>query len=928
MIGGQGSFADVYGNPLALSGSMNPAMLSNMQKPKGQDSSKNVSVLMQPCAEEINRVIAMNLPDEAKAAMEKIAGNGIPVYSLEGDAKRGSEIREGDKVMYGKLSYKGNGCNCYILCENESQALEKVGLMRFMKLANNTCTRPKSVIFICATKQSIADFEKQYAVQTKVVEKKEDVHSAESGKNVPPDAEPSEAGSANLVEKKQVVLSANWPEDGVYICKEDDKCCDIAKLFGVDLDLLVEKNKKTYKALTKTVRLKEGTMLQLPLPGEVKKVAADATESKKPVKKSKANEGNKSKSKNNQSDLAEEVEEAPEVILSRWSANDTPEQCGHRQVSLTDRIPFNIVKDTDVAMWDSYREETLAAASFETLVSKLVFMQSQLLSPAFNLFWLENKSADWVSKCKQVKDATGFNECLQDLFLQGIDWESVNRHWDIDEEQEEDFGNYAPAALVETLSSADCGMRIFCELNGERQHGKLYIGRHPKDGSPIWLVQVEKAPKGRTSTAFKLNGGEHLKATSFVQTCLNTKISQPLKKIFIDETAQTLHDWLVQRGHIDKPQLASSGAIALLADIMPDVSSKQGEAANRIHQILERVPLAAVKSKKEEVWKEFFERVGQAQDPKPLANSLKWMSEQLITKVLEAQWLQNSREDWEVRCERCETWKELNLLLLEFEDDGINWRAVEGRISMEKSKQASEGKEGKGQETRKASHKKKRELKDAILPYPFAVGAQQSLPDGWKVTVHTASLWRLEDCVVTLCTPDGLFLHSIEEVLKYYSITGRLAEFTESLRRTFVHALQEARGLHTKRFQRLAKYLALDVSASPDPAPGVLAGTTRGARLLARRDKKEETHALTIGSSRLKRVTKKAQSTNEGDQGDEKSIEEKFEIEKLADDGETRTEEQEQMEQEQMEQEGDDPENEDVDFNDEGDSQQGIESLE
>eukprot|EP00960_Hanusia_phi_P057185 763486-Hanusia_phi.AAC.1 len=233
-------------------------------------------------------------------------------------------------------------------------------------------------------------------------------------------------------------------------------------------------------------------------------------------------------------------------------------------------------------------------------------------------------------------------------------------------------------------------------------------------------------------------------------------------------------------------------------------------------------------------------------------------------------------------------------------------------------------------------------------------------------------------------------------VLKYYSITGRLAEFTESLRRTFVHvppvaglqlgsntlfqALQEARGLHTKRFQRLAKYLALDVSASPDPAPGVLAGTTRGARLLARRDKKEETHALTIGSSRLKRVTKKvtklscppsrdalcdcvrcllrllpqlprrlavvpllslpfptlsdahddrqAQSTNEGDQGDEKSIEEKFEIEKLADDGETRTEEQEQMEQEQMEQEGDDPENEDVDFNDEGDSQQGIESLE
>eukprot|EP00960_Hanusia_phi_P032869 750111-Hanusia_phi.AAC.4 len=220
------------------------------------------------------------------------------------------------QVMYGKLSYKGNGCNCYILCENESQALEKVGLMRFMKVCDlnpahrqneDSCSVGKqhlhtteerdlhlcdktgdwfSVVMLLSCilswlQQSIADFEKQYAVQTKVVEKKEDVHSAESGllkhaceknvisfltfrKNVPPDAEPSEgnlklmikslceinsvlAGSANLVEKKQVVLSANWPEDGVYICKEDDKCCDIAKLFGVDLDLLVEKNKKTYK---------------------------------------------------------------------------------------------------------------------------------------------------------------------------------------------------------------------------------------------------------------------------------------------------------------------------------------------------------------------------------------------------------------------------------------------------------------------------------------------------------------------------------------------------------------------------------------------------------------------------------------------------------------------------------------------------------
>ena len=61
---------------------------------------------------------------------------------------------------------------------------------------------------------------------------------------------------------------AKWPADNIHICKEDERCMNVAKLYGVDAALLVQKNKRTWRALNQTAPLKEGTSLVLPLPGD------------------------------------------------------------------------------------------------------------------------------------------------------------------------------------------------------------------------------------------------------------------------------------------------------------------------------------------------------------------------------------------------------------------------------------------------------------------------------------------------------------------------------------------------------------------------------------------------------------------------------------------------------------------------------------
>ena len=49
--------------------------------------------------------------------------------------------------------------------------------------------------------------------------------------------------------------SGQWPENGVYVCEEDDRCMDVGRLYGVNLDRLVQINKVRYKGLNKTCKV-------------------------------------------------------------------------------------------------------------------------------------------------------------------------------------------------------------------------------------------------------------------------------------------------------------------------------------------------------------------------------------------------------------------------------------------------------------------------------------------------------------------------------------------------------------------------------------------------------------------------------------------------------------------------------------------------
>jgi hypothetical protein len=56
---------------------------------------------------------------------------------------------------------------------------------------------------------------------------------------------------------------------------------------------------------------------------------------------------------------AEEAEIPLDVLFGGATVSDTPKKIGERQVLITDRLPFNVVKDADDALWDKYRSALL-----------------------------------------------------------------------------------------------------------------------------------------------------------------------------------------------------------------------------------------------------------------------------------------------------------------------------------------------------------------------------------------------------------------------------------------------------------------------------------------------------------------------------------------------------------------------------------------
>ena len=60
-----------------------------------------------------------------------------------------------------------------------------------------------------------------------------------------------------------------FPDDARYEAQEDETPRMIAKMFGLDLQLLVKLNKQQYAHLTSNARFRKGTMVLLPKPGDV-----------------------------------------------------------------------------------------------------------------------------------------------------------------------------------------------------------------------------------------------------------------------------------------------------------------------------------------------------------------------------------------------------------------------------------------------------------------------------------------------------------------------------------------------------------------------------------------------------------------------------------------------------------------------------------
>ena len=640
-----------------------------------------------------------------------------------------------------------------------------------------------------------------------------------------------------------------WPEDDVHVCEEDHRCCDVAKFYGVDLELLVEKNKSRYKALNKVIRLKAGTILLLPLPGETKEsiAAAEAREKERlkkkrkledpkdkgadgtPArdKKAKSGKGAAPKAKGKSEAEAEaEPEESVEQIMARATEQDTPQVSGFRQVSITDRLPFNVTRpETEPHKWDEYRDSTLNAASFEDLGAQLSFMEGQILSGALRAEWEAEHRAGFADKCKQAKTAKEIQLCMQELFMEAIDWAAVDRHWDLIEDEEaaaqQEDENEAPAALAKRLAYSAEAVPVYVEDDkaaGGKREGRLYIGRHPKTGAPIWMVEVHEGggdkQKGKRES-------QQLKASAFAQLGTGAKSKTHfLHRIFLVNKASTqaktsgasakcLHDWLVEEGYMGKLEVVGGQSIFSMRSIPADVESKLAQGMTRMMQLIDRVPFAAVKNKKQDLWVAYGNRIVAAGTPAQLALELKWFADQLVTKVLASWWISSAKGPWEVSCDRVVALKDFYMVLMELEDDAINWKAVDARWVTENVKgQELEGGVVAGGEKRTHKKKEKVDAGEGVCPLPLPVPqAAARLPEGWKVEVKSCTVWRPEECYVVFRTPDGYHLHSIDHVLKYYQKQKMLPSFSESVRKGFVAAQQEARAVHNKHMQRIAKFL-------------------------------------------------------------------------------------------------------------------------
>lgn len=88
------------------------------------------------------------------------------------------------------------------------------------------------------------------------------------------------------------------------------------------------------------------------------------------------------------------------------------------------------------------------------------------------------------------------------------------------------------------------------EMEG-RVEGKLYVGRHPKNGAAIWVV--ETVQNGAT---------QHMKLSLFAQLAGGGKgKGQALRRVMVQSTDVSLHDWLVSEGHLEKTEEGGRGSV-------------------------------------------------------------------------------------------------------------------------------------------------------------------------------------------------------------------------------------------------------------------------------------------------------------------------------------------------------------------------------
>lgn len=62
--------------------------------------------------------------------------------------------------------------------------------------------------------------------------------------------------SAEAAVTSAAAAPADWPSNGIHICRDNERCIDVARLYGVDTKLLVLKNKRKWSGLNRVARLK------------------------------------------------------------------------------------------------------------------------------------------------------------------------------------------------------------------------------------------------------------------------------------------------------------------------------------------------------------------------------------------------------------------------------------------------------------------------------------------------------------------------------------------------------------------------------------------------------------------------------------------------------------------------------------------------